>query len=67
MNLQGCSCGFNHGRNTVKPAASMATAINNDIPIVFRRERSSRSNPRVTWITNGAIERFFLGGRVSMA
>lgn len=55
MNLQGCSCGFNHGRNTVKPAANMSATISNEIAIVFRRERSSRSNPRVTWIANGAI------------
>jgi hypothetical protein len=45
----------------------MTTTISNEIPIVFRRERSSRSNPRVTWIANGAIERLFFGGRVSMA
>ena len=54
MNLQGCSCGFNQGRNMVKPATNIITTTSNEIAIVFRRERSSRSNPRVTWIANGA-------------
>lgn len=62
MNRQGCSCGFNHGRKTVKPATSMTTAISSDIPIVLRRERSSRSNPRVIWTVNGTIQKLFFGG-----
>jgi hypothetical protein len=45
----------------------MTTAITKEIPIVFRRERSSRSKPRVTWIENGTIQKLFFGGRVSMA
>ena len=45
----------------------MTTAISSEIAIVFRRERSSRSNPRVTWTVNGTIQKLFFGGRVSMA
>ena len=63
---QGCSCGSNHGRKTVKPATTMATATSSETPIVFRRERSSRSNPRVTCTVNGTIQKLFFGGGVSM-
>ncbi len=44
----------------------MRIATSNETAIVFRRERSSRSNPRVAWIENGTIQKLFFGG-VSMA
>src|SRR5215831_9759386 len=66
MNRQGCSCGFSHERNTVSPAITIATATRSDNPMVFRREASSRSNPRVTWTIKGTSQKPFLGGGVSM-
>src|SRR5204862_1047857 len=65
-NRQGRSWGFNHPFSTVKPAITMTTATSSENPIVFRRERSSRSNPRVTCTVKGTIQKPFFGGRVSM-
>jgi hypothetical protein len=43
----------------------MRSATRIETAIVFRRERSSRSNPRVAWIVNGTIQKLFFGGRGS--
>jgi len=44
----------------------MTTATKVVIPIVLRRDRSSRSNPRVTCTVNGTTSRSFFGGGVSI-
>jgi hypothetical protein len=45
----------------------MTTATSSEKAIVFLRDRSSRSNPRVAWIVNGTIRNFFFGVSVSIA